>query len=57
MPGGRYFGEQEIELLTRFLQVDPPAIPPLELADVKETWNLIVPVDQRPTAPQHKTKY
>ncbi|MCB0659355.1 MAG: c-type cytochrome [Saprospiraceae bacterium] len=46
--------EQEIELLTRFLQVDPPAIPPLELADVKKTWNLIVPVDQRPTAPQHK---
>ncbi|MBK8955261.1 MAG: c-type cytochrome [Saprospiraceae bacterium] len=46
--------DEEIELLTRFLQVEPPAIPPLEMADIKATWNLIVPVDQRPTAPQHK---
>ncbi len=46
--------DSDIELLTRFLQVAPPAIPPLEMADIKKTWNLIVPIDQRPTSPQHK---
>jgi nitrite reductase (NO-forming)/hydroxylamine reductase len=46
--------DDEIELLTRFLQVDPPAIPPFEMEDIKKTWNLIVPVADRPTSPQHK---
>lgn len=46
--------EEEIELMTRFLQVEPPKIPPLEMADIQATWKLIVPVAQRPTKPQHK---
>ena len=45
--------EEEIELMTRFLQVDPPVVPPFGLAEITNSWNLIVPVADRPTKPQH----
>ncbi|WP_457615908.1 cytochrome D1 domain-containing protein [Lutibacter sp.] len=45
--------EEEIELMTRFLQVDPPITPPFEMANIKETWKVIVPVADRPTKPEH----
>lgn len=43
----------EIELMTRFLQVDPPVVPKFGLEEIAETWNLIVPVADRPTKPEH----
>ncbi|MCF6307745.1 MAG: nitrite reductase [Flavobacteriaceae bacterium] len=46
--------EEEIELMTRFLQVDPPAIPPYEMDEMTASWKLIIPVAKRPTKPQHK---
>ncbi|MCP4123159.1 MAG: nitrite reductase [Bacteroidetes bacterium] len=45
--------EDEIDLLARFLQVDPPPIPEFTLEDMQANWNLIVPVADRPTEPQH----
>ncbi len=45
--------EQEIELMTRFLQVDPPITPPFGIKEMKDSWELIVPVADRPTKPQH----
>jgi len=45
--------EEEIELMTRFLQVDPPAIPKYGLPEITKSWNLIIPVADRPTEPQH----
>ncbi|MBD81030.1 MAG: nitrite reductase [Crocinitomicaceae bacterium] len=45
--------EQEIELLTRFLQVEPPVVPPFGIDEIAATWNLIVPVEGRPTKPVH----
>lgn len=45
--------EEEIELMTRFLQVDPPITPPFGLEEIKKTWKLIVPVADRPSKPQH----
>jgi nitrite reductase (NO-forming)/hydroxylamine reductase len=45
--------EQEIELMTRFLQLDPPVVPPFGLTEMNESWKLIVPVADRPTKPQH----
>lgn len=45
---------EEIDLMARFLQVDPPEPPPFDMADVKATWELKVPVADRPTKPQHK---
>jgi len=57
-PGGMpewkgIMSDHEIELMTRFLQLDPPEIPKFEFADIKETWNLIVPVADRPSTPAH----
>ena len=46
--------EHEIELMTRFLQVDPPKTPPFGLKEMKDSWKLIVPVADRPTKPQTK---
>jgi len=45
--------EDDIELLTRFLQVPPPVIPPYGLVEMTKSWNLIIPVAKRPTKPEH----
>jgi len=45
--------DDEIELMTRFLQVTPPVIPPFGMKEMNESWELIVPVADRPTEPQH----
>ena len=45
--------DDEIELLTRFLQVDPPKVPPFGMDEITKTWKLIVPVAERPKKPQH----
>ena len=43
--------EDEIELMANFVQLDPPTPPPLDLAEITESWNLVVPVADRPTEP------
>jgi len=45
--------DQQISHLAAYLQLPPPAAPPLPMADIQASWNLIVPVANRPTAPQH----
>lgn len=45
--------DAEIDLMVKFLQVDPPTIPPFGLKEMKETWKLIIPVADRPTKPMH----
>ena len=45
--------DEEIEIMTRYLQVDPPVIPPYGLDEITKSWNLIIPVADRPTKPQH----
>ncbi len=44
--------ESEIELVANFIQLDPPTPPPLDLAEITESWELVVPVADRPTEPQ-----
>ncbi len=44
--------EHEIELVANFIQLDPPTPPPLDLAQITDSWNLVVPVADRPTEPQ-----
>ena len=39
----------EIELMAKYLLNDPPQPPEFGMKEIKETWNVIVPVDQRPT--------
>jgi nitrite reductase (NO-forming)/hydroxylamine reductase len=38
--------------MAKFLQNEPPAPPELSLQQMKESWQLITPVEGRPTAPQ-----
>ncbi len=45
--------EAEAELMAKFIQHEPPAPPEMSMEQMKATWNLIVPPDQRPTKPQH----
>ncbi len=58
-PGGMpewkgILSDSDIELMTRFLRVDPPVVPPFGMKEMKETWKLIIPVADRPTKPEHK---
>lgn len=44
--------QEQTEIMAKFLQNEPPAPPELSLQQMKESWQLITPVDQRPTSPQ-----
>jgi len=43
----------QITNLAAYLQLPPPDAPPLPMVDIQASWELLVPVDERPTAPQH----
>ncbi|HUT40925.1 MAG TPA: cytochrome D1 domain-containing protein [Gammaproteobacteria bacterium] len=45
--------DQQITHLAAYLQLPPPNAPPLPMADIQASWDLVVPVANRPTAPQH----
>ncbi len=45
--------ETEITRLAAYLQLTPPEAPALEMPEIIASWELIVPVASRPTAPQH----
>ncbi len=49
--------EDDITLLASFLQLPPPAAPALPMEDIQASWQLRVPVDQRPTEPQHERNW
>ena len=44
---------EEIEHLAAYLQLPPPDAPPLPMADIQASWELVVPVANRPAAPEH----
>ena len=44
---------EEINVMARFLQHDPPAPPEWGMPQMKESWKVMVPVAERPTRPQH----
>jgi nitrite reductase (NO-forming)/hydroxylamine reductase len=46
------FTQEQTETVAKFLQNEPPAPPELSLQQMQESWQLITPVEQRPTAPQ-----
>ncbi|MFH2039355.1 MAG: cytochrome D1 domain-containing protein [Chloroflexota bacterium] len=47
-----FFTQAETETLAKFLQNDPPAPPELSLQQMKDSWQLITPIEQRPVSPQ-----
>lgn len=40
--------EQEVDIMARYIQHDAPMPPEFSLDDMKKTWKVIVPPDQRP---------
>lgn len=57
MPGWGATGvltQEDTALLAKFLQNEPVPPPEWNKADMQATWKLHVPVEQRPTSPQHK---
>ncbi len=56
MPSWGTSGEmtpQQIDIMARFLQQEPPSPPEFGMADMKATWKVIVPPGDRPVTPQH----
>ncbi len=41
--------EKTVDLMARYVQHDPPVPPEFGMAQMKQTWKVIVPPDQRPT--------
>jgi len=41
--------EEQIDLMARYLQHEPPLPPEYGMKEMKETWKVIVPPEQRPT--------
>lgn len=52
--GQGILSEAETELMARYVQHEPPAPPEMPMAEMRKTWKVIVPPEQRPTAPQHQ---
>jgi nitrite reductase (NO-forming) / hydroxylamine reductase len=46
--------EAEIQAMAHFLQHEPPAPPEFGMAEMRATWNVLVPPEKRPKSPQHK---
>jgi len=45
--------QDETELMAKFIQNEPPQPPEMSMAQMNATWNVIVPVEDRPSAPEH----
>jgi nitrite reductase (NO-forming) / hydroxylamine reductase len=45
--------EAEVDLMARYLLIDPPQPPEFGMEDMRKTWKVLVPVDQRPTKPEN----
>ncbi len=45
--------DEDIDLMARFLQHEPPTPPEFGMEEMQATWEIIVPVDKRPTKPQN----
>ncbi|WBL62767.1 nitrite reductase [Thauera sp. WB-2] len=45
---------EEINLMARYIQVEPPIPPEFSLKDMRDSWKLLIPVDQRPTKQMNK---
>jgi len=46
--------EEQIDILARYLQHEPPMPPEFGMEDMRATWKVLIPVEDRPTKPQNK---
>ena len=61
LPGGMppwgkagFLSEDQVSLMARFLQMEVPVPPPLDIDEIRASWKVQVPVAERPTSPQAK---
>lgn len=45
--------EDDVDMMARFLQQEPPEPPEFGLPEMQATWKVHIPVSERPTSPQH----
>ena len=45
--------EEQIDIMARFLQQEPPAPPEFGMPEMQASWKVIVPPADRPSSPQH----
>ncbi len=45
--------QEEVDVMARFVQHEPPQPPEFGMPEIKASWNVIVPVAQRPTKQQN----
>jgi nitrite reductase (NO-forming) / hydroxylamine reductase len=45
--------EEEVDLMARYLLNDVPTPPEFGMAEMRETWQVLVPPEERPSEPQH----
>lgn len=45
---------EQIDMMARFLQHEPPTPPEFGMAEMREAWKVLVPVDERPTKKMNK---
>jgi len=45
--------EEQIDIMARFLQQEPPAPPEFGMPDMQDSWKLMVAPEDRPNSPQH----
>ena len=43
------FNDQEVDLMARYIQQDPPQPPEWGMAEMKGTWKVMIPPEKRPT--------
>ncbi len=56
MPNWGTSGEmtpEQVDIMARFLQQEPPAPPEFGMPEMRSSWKLLVAPEDRPTAPQH----
>lgn len=46
--------DEDIDILARYLQHAPPMPPEFGMEDMRGTWEVLVPIEDRPTTPQNK---
>ncbi len=56
MPNWGSSGEltpEQIDIMARFLQQEPPAPPEFGMPEMRDSWTVLIPPEDRPSAPEH----
>jgi nitrite reductase (NO-forming)/hydroxylamine reductase len=48
--------EDQVDLMARYLLIEPPQPPEFGMAEMRKTWKVLVPVDKRPTRQMNNLK-